>query len=507
MQPVTITEGVLWSALHGPPEAVSLVARALTFPVAGAKYMAAYKSGRWDGMASQLNRRTFPPAFPAGLTARVRDFLRASGHHVTVAPAARPLGRRPYADKLEGVDLRSYQQAIVQDALAAGRAILQAPTGSGKTEVGAELVRRLGLPTLWVIHRTDLLHQTAARLHRRLGMPVGVVGGGHHETLPVTVGMVQTLVKIRDLGWWRQWQVLILDETHHGSSFTWHTVASRCTRAAWRFGLSATPLTGDPLKDAKLEGATGRLIQEVAVEGEMMPLTVERLVADGFLARPRIVMLRPPASSYPTYEQVREAVLPDWRENPRRLEKLGGRLYAEAYERGVLWNAARTREIAGTARRHAKAGEKVLVLCTRLDHGKLLKDVVERDALFPGGQGGQPVWWLSGADDPYIRDEGLAGFKAAVGGAVMIASEIFREGMDIPEIDVLVLAGGGKAELATLQRVGRALRPRPDKAEVLIYDVWDGRDAGAKKDYLAQHTVARLETYRQQGFEVTEDKR
>ena len=69
---------------------------------------------------------------------------------------------------------------------------------------------------------------------------------------------------------------------------------------------------------------------------------------------------------------------------------------------------------------------------------------------------------------------------------------------------MLVLAGGGESQLATIQRVGRALRPRPDKAEVIIYDVQDGRSPVAKKDYLAKHTMARLATYRGQGFMVGE---
>ena len=396
-----------------------------------------------------------------------------------------PCGTR-FASRINGIELRSYQLAAVQAAMELGRAVVHAPTGSGKTEMGAELIRRIGQPTLWVVHRADLLSQTAWRLEERLGVPVGVVGGGKRDVKTVTVGMVQTLSKICEAEWWRRWQVLVLDECHHGSAETWMIVASRCTRAAWRYGLSGTPLTGNALRDAQLEGVTGPMIET---------RTTLELADMGFLARPRIVMLRPPAASYPTYEQVREAVLPDWRADPRRLEKMGGRLYVEAYERGVVRNHARTSLIADVVKAHCAGGEKVLVLCTRLAHGTEIQDHLL-------GLGVGEMVWLSGVDHPVVREIALRNFRDARRGAVLVASEIYREGIDIPEVDVAVLAGGGRGEIRVLQWVGRSLRPRPDKAEVLIYDVRDGRSAAAKKDYLAQHTAARLAIYEAQGFEV-----
>ena len=93
-------------------------------------------------------------------------------------------------------------------------------------------------------------------------------------------------------------------------------------------------------------------------------------------------------------------------------------------------------------------------------------------------------------------------FKSQKGGAILVASTIFDEGVDIPEIDALILAGGGQSYIKNIQRVGRALRPKMHKDYVVIYDFLDGRNPKDKKDYLAQHTRSRIEDYKGQDFQV-----
>lgn len=486
----TIQCGITYARLTASPSVCAAASEALQFPAPGARYSKAFQQMRWDGRVRLGVRRGAQIViFPAGLTVRVASLLQKNhGVAVDVRECERRPGVAPHAKRLIGVDLREYQEQTATVAVAGGRMYVKSPTGTGKTEIGAEIVRRLGLRTLWVVHRADLLSQTVERLEKRLGVSVGTVGGGKCVPQPVTVGMVQTLSKIADLAWWQQWDVLVLDECHHAAATTWLRIADRCTRAAWRFGLSATPTTGDPLQAARLEGATGPMY---------VATTIGEAVDAGFLARPRVVMLRPPAASYPTYEEVREAVLPDWRDDPIRLQRLGGQLHNEAYERGITRNVARNDLIAETVAVHVRAGEKVLVLCTRLEHGTILHQRCA-SRIDPS----VPTWWLAGSDSPESRTMALREFKARRGAAVMVASMIFQEGLDVPEIDALVLAGAGKAELTTIQRAGRALRPRPDKSEVLIYDVLDGHSVTAKKDYLALQTASRLQVYRDLGFEV-----
>ena len=55
----------------------------------------------------------------------------------------------------------------------------------------------------------------------------------------------------------------------------------------------------------------------------------------------------------------------------------------------------------------------------------------------------------------------------------MIATTIFKEGINIPELNVLVNATMGKSDIATMQVIGRGLRKTATKTEIIVYDLFD----------------------------------
>lgn len=479
--------------LLGEDEVVGRVAAALTVTSPSAKYSRAARFGHWDGKVHFLRR----PAnlFPTGLVARVKGVLEAAEIPVALGGLwglSAPLAGAPPA--LHGITLRAYQQQAIAHAVAAKRCTIEVPTGGGKTEIGAEIARRFGGPVLWVVNTKVLLDQTADRLTALLpGIPVQRLGGGHQVTgLPagsITVATVQTLARLDlPVPTWARFKTLIVDEAHHAGADTWVKVANKCTGAWTRVGLSGTlDRSPDPVRALRIEGALGPLHRVVSTE---------TLVDQGFLARPHVHLLALPLrSGYPSYPEVRERVLPDWRRDPRRLSALGGKLFREAYDSGIVLHPLRNDLVLDVATKHVHAGEKVLMLCTRLQHGDLLRAGARLRRL--------PSAWISGQESNSVRTDTLNRFIKVEGGALLIASTILQEGVDLPSIDVLILAGGGASEIASIQRVGRALRPRPDKADVLVYDVLDGRDPQDPKDYLAQHSLDRVRTYRAQRFALT----
>jgi len=278
-----------------------------------------------------------------------------------------------------------------------------------------------------------------------------------------------------------------MDEAHHAGAPTWQYVANSCVNAHDRLGLSGTMAVRDKVAEMRIEGALGPTFTAGAT-AELADL--------GFVATPRMVMLFCPPTTYPSYEEVREAVCPNWRDDPRRIiGASGGKLFRHAYERGVIENETRNRIVVGTAVRHAEAGDKFLVLCNRVPHAEALFAAVSQRL-------SRPSYVLSGGADEWLRDETLGSFKAVDGGAVLVCTPFFREGVSVPQIDAGFLAGAGESEIAILQAMGRMLTKRPGKDEVLIYDVLDGRDPRQEKDYLAQHRLSRVATYVRSKFRV-----
>jgi len=485
--------GAVWARLHAPDVLLHRVQEALSVENPNAKYTKAAKYGRWDGKVKFFRRPS--NSFLAGLTSRVATLLKAEGAQVEVSELPAHLGAC-LAPRLKGLDLRPYQERAVHEALKHRRIALHAPTGAGKSEMGMEIIRCAGRPALWVTHSKGLLYQTQKRFEARLPeVSVGLIGDGHMEPDgDVAIGMVQTLSKMLKVKeFWSQWDVLIMDEAHHAGATTWMKVAQACERAWMRVGLSGTLKTRapDPIRLLRIEGVLGPTL----VVEETMPLARQ-----GFLRRPHLVILHPPLESYPGYETIRQAVWPGWRHDPRKLSTMGHRLFALTYELGIVKNTARNRLLLSTAYRHVSGGDKTLLLLTRIPHAHALHKLWQtRVSATPGIF---PAWALDGHASSDERQQALDAFRSARKGALLIATPFFREGMDLPEIDVALLGGGGESEIAVLQGLGRALRPRPDRDEVLIYDVADGPGTH-DKDYLANHFQERLTTYRTHGFEVS----
>lgn len=96
--------------------------------------------------------------------------------------------------------------------------------------------------------------------------------------------------------------------------------------------------------------------------------------------------------------------------------------------------------------------------------------------------------YISGKDSSSRRQRILGLFKQGKID-VLISSTILDEGADLPSIETLILAGGGKAEHRQIQRIGRALRAAPGKDRATIFDFMD------EGYYLGKHAAGRLAAY------------
>jgi superfamily II DNA or RNA helicase/intein/homing endonuclease len=139
----------------------------------------------------------------------------------------------------------THQLEAVEAVVARKRGLLHIPTGGGKTEVAIGLTRRLPCRWLFLVHRADLLLQTAARYTKRTGLEAGMVGDGQLSVpgdCRFIVATFQTMHSRRDDPGIRalleQVDGLIVDEVHGLPADTFYDVAMRATNAYYRIGMS-----------------------------------------------------------------------------------------------------------------------------------------------------------------------------------------------------------------------------------------------------------------------------
>ena len=351
---------------------------------------------------------------------------------------------------------------------------------SGKTVVAAAILKALNLPSIFLVNSIRLLRQTAQSFEKFGLRNVGVVGEGVFEPGYTTVAMVQTLNaaikrrKSKAIHLLETADVLFADEMHHISSKSWENVALT-TGAAIRYGLSGTPFRTRGLsryEDWLVFGLCGEICYSIPTQ---------MLVDRGYIARPRLFML--PVS------EPRVNSFKDWH---------------SVYDLGVVNHEGRNAAAKDVISRLLGRGLRVLVLVQRIEHGKaMIQDLHESgvssvflmgsDKIFRQGENG-PVEDMDEVVD--FTSKTVEDFRSGKY-QVLIASPVLDEGIDLPEIEALVILSGGKSLIKIIQRLGRALRPKPGENEVFVVDFYDKHHP-----WLTSHSKKRYGEYTEEGHTV-----
>ena len=466
----------VWAKLHtNDPGVVDATYRLLRFRPEGYAFMPKFKSGAWDGYISLYQWRN--GTFPGGLTARATAKLQELGVDVAIEDRSQPPLTEPElaGGQLTNIDLRPYQEDACDRAEAAKRGVFDAATGTGKTEIMAEMIRRLACRSLIIVASRDLAWQTIRRFQgtereaARLAFPnanpdtlYGIVGDDVEEPGLITAALYQTLVRRLEeepeatREWLASFDALHLDECHRAPAKTWWAVVNACP-AYWRLGYSATPFKSDPITELKLVGATGEIFYS---------FPAKEAVEEGWLTEPFVTIVKPNFS-----------VVLD--EEAR---------YITSYREDLVDHTKRNRLIAEIAQGTSeKWGVPTLILVAWIDHGRNIKRALREI--------GVRAEFISGHASTEQR---LAVIDALRDGRTtcVISTTIFDEGVNVPEIGALILAGGGKAAHKVIPRIGRGLRVVEGKDYLAVFDVWDNHSPR----HLLGHSRRRLQAIKDAGF-------
>ncbi len=441
-----------------PKEVVPAVDKVTSWLVKGYFWSKAFKRGKWDGRKRLFRKRT--GAFPTGLVPAVQEALRAAGEPFEVVDHRE--APKPSEDgfALHGVTFDypyDYQLDACQKMVEQKQGIIDIATNGGKTEIACAVTQYLKLKTLFIVTTVELLYQARERFMLRLGATkeqIGIIGDSVWEPGSwVTIALLPTLESRRNkpecMRLLKDTEVLFIDECHHTGSETWYTICTLC-KAYYRFGLSGTPLDRTDGANLRLIAATGDVI--VSISNKFL---VER----GVSARGHII-----------FDSITEPIL-----------KKGIR-YPTAYKQGVVENPQMLRKVIDWTKVFNEVGLGCLILVEEIQHGRLIDDALwtETDGVFI------PHQFIWGEESSDVRAKALADFADGTL-PVLIASTILDEGVDVPTIDALIVAGSRKSRIRSLQRLGRGLRGK----RLVVLDF-----ANFTNKYLADHSLERLKDYR-----------
>jgi len=412
---------------------IQLIDDELSFQPEGYEWTKAYQEGRWDGYIRLFNKRD--RSFPVGLLSYVEKILKEGEKEYKIIDKRKE--GEPIKLEWYGLPLREYQKEAIKVMKKHTSGLISMPTGTGKTILFLKYVQEMGKSTVIFVHRKELLYQWRDRFIKYLGIEPGIVGDNHYDERQFTIAMLQT-VNRKPLK--RKYDIMCIDEAHHTPADTFYRI-SQMVKSKYRFGLSATPWRQDG-KDMLIWAGTGPIIYNV---------NVEDMVRQGFLAKPEFITL-----DYGGYIPGK-----DWRE----------------VQRNLIENRKRNQAIINFVEDKYKKGYRIYVDVLRVKHGKLLEEkLLER---------GVNAIFLSGKDLTEKRKDVLKRFEE-IGDFVLI-STLIKEGVDLPKMNMILLAGGGKSGIRTIQTIGRALRPKKGENKAYIIDL---RDEGK---YVEDHYLKRQE--------------
>lgn len=463
---------------------------AMSFIVEGHEHMGA---GGWDGRSSLYDWNT--GKFPSGFVPTAIAVLQQRGFEVQMlrAPLPAPLGPMPVNGEALIDDFpfdanREYQFKTVRTLEKHGSFIARVATGGGKSRIAALCITRIGRKTAFVTTRQVLLYQMGEALSEaerkvlrtlsdkellaRLGdqisgslrpMKCSYIGDGTWDTSgDVVLCMVQSLadrlspfnpplgVSQAEIDNARQrWEdrykevrafcdsveFLIAEEAHEAGGNSYYEVCKAMRKAHYRLALTATPLMRDGESNVRLVAMFGPIRIEVSEK---------QLIDAGILAQPIFKFVRVPV--------------------PPTLRRTTA--WQKAEEIGVVENLARNKHACAEVIRASKFGLSSLILVKRKKHGTIVHNMLK--------QFGLKGTYIYGDSDKAKREEALR--KLASGEYhYLIGSTILDVGVDVPSIGLLVILGGGKAEVTHRQRIGRALRGKKNMPNyAFILDFEDG---------------------------------
>lgn len=273
-------------------------------------------------------------------------------------------------------------------------------------------------------------------------------------------------------------RAVICDEAHYAGAISYWNVFQYLNNARMRIGMTGTLDKSKKIHMARIKSLMGNPIINV---------TNKQMIDRGVSAKPHIKMV---PITQPTDLDAQVGAY--MKKNGMTTGGTAGDLmaYQVTYSLGVIHNQYRNRLIAEIAVQVAKRlkNQAVLIIVNSIEHGDNISE--ELDSL------GADYAFIQGKDDTDTRNAVLNKVKSGKL-KILIGTKILDAGIDVDSFKCLIACSAGKSYISILQRIGRILRVRNDKKDVIVFDLYDRTSR-----ILYKHAKERVKYYMDQGFDV-----
>jgi len=344
--------------------------------------------------------------------------------------------------------LRPYQIEIIEkvhNAMEKYNSIMvQMPTGTGKTTVFADIIKKYTRDNpdnhvLILAHREELIQQIHERLSKDVGILAGLIRKQHiHPGQRVQISSIQYLDRTNNnlVALHRKFHLVIIDEAHHATASTYRKLWKKYPTSNF-LGFTATPY---------------RLSKE-GFDDLFEKLILSPPIKD-FIKQGHLCDIRYFVTSLPDLNKIQiDSTLGDY-----VIDSLSELMRSEKVMADLIESYKKYAD-----------GKKTIVFAVDVNHSK---SIVERfnNIGIPAEHvdANTPTEERSSIVDRFRNNE----FD------VLCNVDIFGEGFDCPDVDVVQLARPTKSLSKFLQQVGRCMRPLPNKLYGIILD-----NAGLYKEH------------------------
>ena len=341
--------------------------------------------------------------------------------------------------------------ANLRKIIAAGesRALLISATGTGKTYASAFAMRELGYKrVLFLVHRGQLARQTRKSYQKIFGknISMGLVGAGYAEyDANYVFATVQTLNRDDHLKKYQpnDFDCIILDEAHHSSAATYQKVMNYFKPKLW-LGMTATP-------DKRDDDMEGRNIYEIFHYQIAYEIRLQQAMEENILC----------PFNYFGISDI--SMIDD--------KQLKSRKMTEG-DFNQLTSDERVRHIIEQAEYYGYSGDRVkgLIFCSRIDESEELSQKFNA--------AGYRTIALNGSASEEERMNAFERLAIDEADATegmqpldyIFSVEILNEGVDIVEVNQVIMLRPTESPIVFIQQLGRGLRKAEGKEYVVILD-------------------------------------